>query len=192
MVKGSCTSMGFKPTTFCLVVHTMHLILSSFFLHCRYSSKPHKAVEVKDSSALIGHVETTTRVRKHTAPALKRQSTRFVQSQQARCYIKLCTCLRSPAKQSLLWRQSQETYLFQLKIKPCPRREIPIQCHLLKMHFSQGAMCLSVTHSCRALELEDNTRGGEGAGKKAEKLNIKVSLFPNTRSHLFCGPQRKK
>lgn len=29
-------------------------------------------------------------------------------------------------------------------------------------------MCLSVTHSCGALELEDNMRGGDG-GKKVEK-----------------------
>lgn len=53
-------------------------------------------------------------------------------------------------------------------------------------------MCLSVTHSCRALELKDNTRGGEGGGKKAERLNIKVSFFPNNECLLFCSPKRKK
>lgn len=108
---------------------------------------------------------------RNTAPApVQRCSALFSDTVGSWCYIRLRTCPSGSAKPSLLQQQSQGIYLFQHEIKPCPSCKIPTQCHLLKMHFSQGAMCLSVTHSCRALEPEDNTRGGEGGGKKGRKI----------------------
>lgn len=110
----------------------------------------------------------------------------------SRNYIRLRTCPSGPAKSIQLQQQNQGTYLFQEEIKPCPRRKFPYSVIFWRYIFHRAPCAflslIAAGHWNRRI-IQAEEKDGE---KEAERLNIKVSLFLNTRSHLFCSPQRKK